>query len=270
MSDYNKLVSEVVSLSRMVGDFMKNEHLNFDPRKIEYKGKNDLVSYVDKQAEKKFIENLRDIFPEAGFITEEGLETTKGEEYNWVIDPLDGTTNFTHGIPLFSSSIALMKQKKVVLGVIHAVMQDETYFATADGKAYCNGDEIQVSSRSSLSDSLIATGYPYSAIDKLPVFFEIFSHFMRETHGVRRLGSAAIDLAYVAQGRVEGFFEFNLHPWDMAAGVLIVERAGGIVTDFHGGDNSIFGGKIIAGCEIQPDMLKVIQSIWERSEPKTA
>lgn len=262
MIDLNQKVSEVVQITKHIGYYIFEEAQKFSHEKIEFKGKNDLVSYVDKEAEKKFVNSLHDILPEAGFIAEEGTSTKKGERYNWVIDPVDGTTNFTHGLPIYSSSIALMEGEEVLLGVVNDITKDQCYFATRDSKAYRDGDEINVSPVKDLNMGLISTGYPYSAIDKLPVFFEIFNELMRDTHGVRRLGSAALDLVYVACGYFEGFFEFKLSPWDMAAGALIVERAGGKVTDFKGGDNVIFGQQIVAGCAVQPQLLEIVSKHW--------
>jgi myo-inositol-1(or 4)-monophosphatase len=187
------------------------------------------------------------LVPGSGFIAEEGTSTQTGNIYNWIIDPLDGTTNFIHGIPCFAISIALMRDKELVMGIIYEVNMDECFYAWEGSKAYLNGKEISVSKAATLSDSLIATGFPYYDYSRMKEYMEVFDHFMKHTHGLRRLGSAATDLAYVACGRFEGFYEYSLQAWDVAAGAFLVQQAGGKVTDFSGGNNFIFGKEIIAG-----------------------
>lgn len=241
------LCQKVCSLSKEVGYFIKNEKAKFSIENVQIKGKNDFVSYVDKTAEKQIIERLSKLLPEAGFIAEEGTSIKKGEIYNWIIDPLDGTTNFIHGIPCFAVSIALMRNNEIVLGVIYEINFDECFYAWEGSKAYLNDTEIQVSKAPVLADSLIATGFPYYDYNRMHEYMELFKHFMKHTHGLRRLGSAATDLAYVACGRFEGFYEYSLQPWDVAAGALIVQQAGGKVTDFKGGSDYIFGKEIVAG-----------------------
>lgn len=258
------LLSETIRISKLAGKFIQEERKNFDFSKIEYKGQNDLVSYVDKQAEKLLVEKLQSILPESGFIAEEG--TGEEKEINWVIDPLDGTTNFMHGLPPYSVSIALMKGNDILLGVIYEITAGECYYAHKHSKAYCDGKPIQVSTVRDFKDGLYITGYPYRDFSKMDSFFRIMHHFLENSHGLRRFGSAAADLAYVASGKCEGFFEFFLSPWDVAAGCLIVQRAGGIVTDFKGGNDYIFGKEIVAGTLVQPDMLKVINQYWYPSK----
>jgi len=247
MIDLQILCHEVVNLSKNVGSFIRDEKRVFSTNKIEIKGKNDLVSYVDKTSEKKIVEKLSALLPEAGFIAEEGTSSKKGERYNWVIDPLDGTTNFIHGVPCYAISIALMRKDKVVLGVVYEINFDECFYAWEGSKAYMNGNEISVSNISKLSDSLLVTGFPYYDYNRMDDYLELFKYFMKNTHGLRRLGSAATDLAYVACGRFEGFYEYSLQPWDVAAGVFIVQQAGGKITDFKGGNNYIFGKELVAG-----------------------
>ena len=241
------LCQDVCNLSKEVGVFIKNEGEKFSFAKVEVKGKNDFVSYVDKTSEKRIVEKLTLLLPEAGFIAEEGTSSKKGEIYNWVIDPLDGTTNFIHGIPCFAISIALMRKNELVMGVIYEVNFDECFYAWEGSKAYLNGKEIRVSDTAKLSDSLLATGFPYYDYGRIDEYLDLFKYFMNNTHGLRRLGSAATDLAYVACGRFEGFYEYSLQPWDVAAGAFIVQRSGGKVTDFKGEGNYIFGKEIVAG-----------------------
>jgi myo-inositol-1(or 4)-monophosphatase len=242
-----KLCQDVCLLTKKVGVFIKEQQEQFSSAKIEVKGKNDFVSYVDKTAEKKLVEGLSTLLPEAGFIAEEGTSTKKGEHYNWIIDPLDGTTNFIHGLPCFAISIALMRDNRLVMGIIYEINLDECFYAWEGSKAYLNGKEISVSANSTLASSLLATGFPYYDYQRMDEYMELFKYFMKNTRGLRRLGSAATDLAYVACGRFEGFYEYSLQPWDVAAGAFIVQQAGGKVTDFKGGDGYIFGKEIVAG-----------------------
>lgn len=241
------LCQNVCTLTKQVGFFIKNERGKFSTDRVEIKGKNDFVSYVDRTSEQKLIEGLSLLLPEAGFIAEEGTSTKKGINYNWIIDPLDGTTNFIHGIPCFAISIALMHNNKLVLGVIYEINMDECFYAWEGSKAYMNEKQISVSSTKTLADSLLATGFPYYNYDRQDEYMDLFKHFMKETRGLRRLGSAATDLAYVACGRFDGFYEYSLQPWDVAAGAFIVQQAGGKVTDFKGNDDYIFGKEIVAG-----------------------
>lgn len=241
-----KLCTEVCKVAKETGDFLRNERANFSTSSVEVKGLNNFVSYVDKEAEKQIVEKLRKLLPEAGFIAEEGTAENNNEKYRWVIDPLDGTTNFIHGLYPFAASIALMENEEVVIGVVYEVGLDECFYAWKDSKAYCNSKEIQVSDVKSLKDSLVATGFPYTNFDKLQRYFNSMEFILRNSHGARRLGSAATDLAYVACGRCEAFYEYALSPWDVAAGVLIVERAGGKVSDFSSGKNYIFGRELVA------------------------
>jgi myo-inositol-1(or 4)-monophosphatase len=255
----------VIDLSFEVGAFIKSEGANFDRTRIEQKTSfNNLVSYVDQEAERRMVKVLKSLLPEAGFITEEGtVEQSSKQEYNWIIDPLDGTTNFLHGLPVFATSIALAKGTEILSGVVYHIGTDECFHASKNSPAYCNDRQISVSSIATLQESLLATGFPYYNSQKSDTYLEIIKAFLAKTHGIRRLGSAAIDLAYVACGRLEGFFEYNLNPWDVAAGVLIVKQAGGAVTDFKGGDNFIFGKELCASnANMHAEMLHEVQSRW--------
>jgi myo-inositol-1(or 4)-monophosphatase len=260
-----KVEKEVIEICQEVGEFIRAEGASFDRNRIEQKNVfNNLVSYVDKEAEKKLVRTLGKVMPTAGFITEEGtVEQSQQHEYNWIIDPLDGTTNFLHGLPLYAISIGLTRNDEVIAGVIYDICQNECYHAIENGLAYCNDRIIKVSAIGSLGESLLATGFPYYHFDKRDDYLDIIKEFLNETHGIRRLGSAAIDLAYVACGRLEGFFEYNLHPWDVAAGTLIVERAGGAITDFTGGNNFLFGNQFCASNSlVHGEMLQIIKSKW--------
>lgn len=244
--DYEKLCDKVLAISRLTGNFIRKESLDFNDSKIELKGLNDLVSYVDKEAEEQLVSNLAQLLPEAGFITEEKTINKTGEVYNWIIDPLDGTTNFIHGVPTYSVSIALYEEDKPVLGVVYEINRGELFYAYKGGPAFLNNKVITVSRRTSLADSLLATGFPYHNFDKLQQYLQLFAEMMQRCHGLRRIGSAAVDLAYVACGRFDAFFEYNLNSWDIAAGAFIVQQAGGNIMNFSGGSEFVKQREILA------------------------
>ncbi len=244
--DLGIICQQVKDVAVLAGTFIKNERKHFSKNKIEIKGKHDFVTYVDRTAEQQIVSSLRKILPGAGFIVEEGTSSSGNEEYNWIIDPLDGTTNFIHNVPPFSVSIALMQKGQLVLGVIYEITNEECFYAWKGSPAYLNGTEIKVSDKDKTENTLIATGFPYYDYDLMPQYMKFLENLMRNTAGIRRLGSAAVDLAYVASGRFDAFYEYSLHAWDVAAGAFIVKQAGGIVTDFKQGHDFIFGGEIIA------------------------
>ena len=244
--EFERITKQVIEISKQAGQIIKNEVSGFSESDVEYKGSHDLVSYVDKKSETFLVNELKKVVPEAGFIAEESPELKKAERYNWIIDPLDGTTNFVHKIPVFSVSIALAEYEKPVLGVIFEINLNECFYAWKEGPAFLNGKEIKVSDTDILDQSLIATGFPYYDYSRLDAYLVLFKELMQSSRGVRRLGSAAVDLAYVACGRFELFYEYGLNPWDVAAGALIVERAGGEITTFNDDDNFIFGKEIVA------------------------
>lgn len=257
--------NDVLQICEEVGAFIRKEAEDFDLSRIEKKTSfNNLVSYVDKEAETRLVTALKKSFPKAGFITEEGtVEQSTSAEYNWIIDPLDGTTNFLHGLPIYAISIALTRNNKPIIGVIYHIVRKEIFHTIEGDDAYCNNLLIRVSDAPFLNESLLATGFPYNSSSKGEEYLSIIKDFLEKSHGIRRLGSAAIDLAYVAAGRLEGFFEYNLNPWDVAAGVLIVQQAGGLVTDFNGGENTLFGKQLCASNgNIHSEMLSIIQQRW--------
>lgn len=233
--NYELLCSKVIAVTRLTGNFIRKEAMAFDTNAIEYKGLNDLVSYVDKNAEKQLVRNLSKLLPGSGFITEEDTVNTLGKTYTWIIDPLDGTTNFIHGIPTYSVSIALYEENKPVIGVVYEINRGEMFFTFKGGAAYLNNKEIHVSKNDNLSQSLLATGFPYYQFDKQPQYMQLFTEMMQKCHGLRRIGSAAVDLAYVACGRFDAYFEYNLNAYDVAAGAYLVQQAGGSVMNFSGG-----------------------------------
>lgn len=213
--------------------------------KIEEKGRHDFVTQMDKLSERLLVEELSQIVPEAGFIAEERTRTDRGAHLDWIVDPIDGTTNFIHAHPPFAISIALMEDGVVTVGVVYEMSRDELFSAALGEGATLNGEPIKVST-TSLDSALVATGFPYSEFSLIDKYMAALTDVMKETAGVRRMGSAATDMAYVACGRYEAFFEYDLKPYDVAAGCLLVTEAGGRLSDFKDGGDYIFGRQMVA------------------------
>jgi len=244
------VTKEAIGLVLETGNYIRKEYDHFDKRMVEIKGKHDYVTFVDKNSEKMLTSGLSRILPGSGFITEENTIRKTDARYIWVIDPLDGTTNFIHGLHPFAVSVGLMGNSKLIAGIVYVVNSDECFSAHFESKSFLNGVEINVSNTESVDQSLIATGFPFYDYDRMEPFMKTLEYFFQNSRGVRRLGSAATDLAYVACGRFDCFYEYNLNPWDVAAGSLIVQQAGGVVNDFEGKDNFVFGKEIIASNKI--------------------
>jgi myo-inositol-1(or 4)-monophosphatase len=213
--------------------------------KIEYKGAVDLVTVADRESEALILSRIRSQFPGHDVMGEEGTRIETGSEYKWYVDPLDGTTNFAHGYPVFCISLAVERLGRRIAAVIYDPTRDEMFSAAQGGGAWLNGEAIHVSTTANLGDCLIGTGFPSQKRHKNPNIY-FYHQLTLRTHGVRRAGSAALDLCNVASGRYDGFWEFNLNPWDTAAGVLIVKEAGGKVTDFSGGEFQISSHETVA------------------------
>ncbi|AYA37955.1 inositol monophosphatase [Hymenobacter oligotrophus] len=262
--DFDQLSLQVADIARRAGQFIRQEAANFDRNRVENKGLHNLVSYVDEESERMVVAGLRELLPEAGFITEEGTagEATR-QEYTWIIDPLDGTTNFIHGLPCYAVSIALLHGQELAIGVVYEVNLDECFRAVRGGGAFCNDTPIRVSAAPDLNHSLVATGFPYSNFHRIDAYLPILTEFMRRTNGVRRVGSAAVDLAWVAAGRFEGYFEFNINSYDVAAGILLVREAGGQVTQFLIDGDPIFSREVLAtNGHVHREMQEVIAEHW--------
>jgi myo-inositol-1(or 4)-monophosphatase len=212
---------------------------------VSYKGEVDIVTEVDEQAERVIKEILLGAFPSYGMLAEEGGKQRGQEDVYWIVDPLDGTTNYAHGLPIFAVSIALQRSGEVILGVVHDPMREETYLAERGGGATLNGELIRVSDTDEPIQALIATGFPYDRAE-MPEALELFGRFAAITRGMRRLGSTALDLCYVAAGRLDGYYERGIWAWDIAAGGLILEEAGGKVTDYRGAGLNLEGRQIVA------------------------
>ncbi len=259
-----QICEQVKGIAIETGNYLENESKNFQRDRATFKNNfKDLVSYVDKESEKKIISGLGEILPKAGFIAEESLSGKMPlEEFFWIIDPLDGTTNFIHGLPIFSISIALANKNDVLVGVVYEVGKRECFSAIKGGGAFLGDSRIYVSDQQDIKNTLSVTGFPYYDFDGFDSYMKAIKHFLRETHGVRRLGSAAVDLSYVAAGRFDSFFEIGLNSWDVAAGSLLVEEAGGIVSDFKGKKDYLFGKEIFAANKLHPELLQMFNDHW--------
>jgi len=236
----------VAALCREAGGFIRHEAQHFDQRRVESKGLHDLVSYVDQQAERLLVTGLKKLLPEAGFVTEEGTTAQTAAEYRWIIDPLDGTTNFIHGLPCYCVSVALAQHAEPVLGVVYEVSRDELFRAALGHGAFLNEQPIRVSQAARLADSLIATGFPFRDFERMAAYLRVMEAFMRDSRGLRRWGSAALDLAYVACGRFDAYFEFNINAYDVAAGILLVREAGGQVSRWLEAGDPVFSRETLA------------------------
>lgn len=265
--NYQEICTRMAGIAREAGNFIRNERESLSLTDVETKSKASLVTYVDKTSERMIVQALRDLLPGSGFVTEEGTAGRVGEDRVWIIDPLDGTTNYIHGIFPYSVSIALMDKGELVAGVVYELGQDELFRAWKGSAAFLNGKEIRVSESVHSVDTLIGTGFPYYDFDRVGDYIGAMKELMGKTRGLRRMGSAAVDLAYVAAGRFDAFFEHALHAWDVAAGALILRQAGGKVTDFNGGDNWLFGGEIVAaGANYFPEFYEIVHRYLGRRE----
>jgi myo-inositol-1(or 4)-monophosphatase len=248
-----------IESAKEAGRFLKlnlGKVKNIESKKEEI----NLVTEIDKGSEKKIIDFLKSRFPNHSILAEESGETNPGSDFKWIIDPLDGTTNYTHSFPVFCVSIALEFKGEVILGVVYDPNLDELFYAEKGKGAFLNGKRISVSKTDKLIKSMLATGFPYNVKENPDNCIEHFVNFLMEAQAIRRLGSAALDLVYVACGRLDGFWEVNLNPWDTAAGKIIVEEAGGKVTDFYGNDFNIYTKGIVASNGlIHEQMLEVIK-----------
>lgn len=254
-----EMVFAVRKVVEEAAEFISSSHGKVQSGDIVIKDLNSLVSYVDIKAEKILVHGLKQILPDSSFIAEEGTEQAATTDWVWIVDPLDGTTNFLHQIPVYAISVALQYKRETILGMVYEINQQECFYAYSGGGAFLDEHPIEVKNVE-LSSSLMATGFPYYDFSKTKSYLEVLEYFMKNTRGVRRLGAASVDLAYVACGRFQGFYEYSLAPWDVAAGAYIVQQAGGVVTDFAGGEDWLFGKSIVAAIpSIHPIMIKEIK-----------
>jgi myo-inositol-1(or 4)-monophosphatase len=231
---------------------------------VKMKGAGDYVSEMDHRSEEAIIRHIKQAFPDHHIHAEESGDDKTESRYQWYIDPLDGTTNYVHGVPVFSVSIAAAVDGEVVTGVVYDPAHREMFRAVKDGGAFLNDDPIHVSGKQNLGESYLASGFPWRSKEYLEMYLNSFRVLFSESSGVRRMGSAAIDLSYTACGRFDGFWEMKLKPWDIAAGVLIVTEAGGLVSDFRGGQEFMKSGNLLAANpRVFPEMLEVVKKHLE-------
>ncbi|MCB1762828.1 MAG: inositol-1-monophosphatase [Gammaproteobacteria bacterium] len=240
-------INIAIRAARSAGNLLVRYFDRVDTLKIDTKGMNDFVTEVDRAAEQVIIEVLRKTYPSHGILAEESGNQPGESDYQWIIDPLDGTTNYLHGFPQFSISIALRNKDVLEQALVYDPLREEMFTASRGGGAQLNDRRIRVSSRKSLDGALLGTGFPYRERAHLDAYLGMLKVLISETAGIRRPGSAALDLAYVASGRVDGFWEIGLSQWDIAAGALLVKEAGGVVSDFNNGERYLESGNIIAG-----------------------
>lgn len=254
------MLNIAVRAARQAGSIIVRNLGRVDAADVSRKGYNEFVTQVDKQAEAGIIETIHRAYPHHSFLAEES-GTHGNDDYVWVIDPLDGTTNFIHGFPVFSVSIALKYKGQLEQGVVYDPLRQEIFSATRGQGAQLNERRIRVSRLRGLEGALLGTGFPYRQLNDLDTYLAIFRELLTKTAGIRRAGSAAIDLAYVACGRLDGFWEFGLKEWDMAAGALLIREAGGFVADFSGEDDFLEIGNVVTGnAKIFEQILKAVQA----------
>ena len=258
--DLERLCNEVKELALSTGAYLKREQTVLRKKDIELKGTRNYVTDIDKEAESRLVAGLGRLLPEAGFLTEEETVGFEQKEFTWIIDPLDGTTNYVHGDSPFSVSIALMKEKEIIMGVVYDPMAAQMYYAKGTGKAFLNDRPIEVSSQSTLVNGYIGFGIPYSLDGKGEQILKNAMKLFRKC-SFRIKGSAALEICYVAAGVCDTYFHSGLSPWDVAAGAFILQCAGGKCTDFSGGDNYIFNKELVAsnGAIHQEIMETIIQ-----------
>ena len=254
MMNLEQLTSEVCRVAREAGAYIKQERTRFNVDQVERKHAHDYVSYVDKGSERMIVEALKALLPEAGFITEEGLASHRDEQMLWVVDPLDGTTNFIHGFAPYAVSIALLQGKDILLGVVYDVCADECFYAWKDGGAYIEkrgerkevrGERLAVGT-SGINDALLCLQLPYNSDAYKPIITRLIQRFYGNVGSIRMIGSAAMALCYVAAGRLDAYAERYIGQWDYMAGALIVQEAGGCVTDYQGSSDFTRGDSVVA------------------------
>jgi len=253
-----RYLEEALKAAQKAGRMLKK---NIDAcREISFKGVVDLVTNFDNQSQRMIFKHLSNVFPGHGFLAEEGLSDSKGSEFQWIIDPLDGTTNYAHSFPVFTVSIALEEKDEIIVGVVYDPMREEIFWAAKGEGAFLNGKKIKVSSVDDLNKSLLATGFPYDIRVSEVNNIVHFNNFLTRAQAIRRCGSAALDLCYVACGRFDGFWELKLKPWDMAAGALIVQQGGGRISDFQNEEFNLDSSEIVASNRlIHQQMVNVLQ-----------
>ena len=259
MLDLEQITKKVREIALQGGAFLRNERSSFDRGRVEKKNAHDYVSYVDKESEHRIVAQLRELVPEAGFIAEEGSGSLTDEEYCWLVDPLDGTTNFIHNNAPYCISIALRNREELLVGVVYEVCRNELYWTYKGSPSYLNGREIHVSDVADMDEAFVALGFPYNFQSYKPLAEHIVHKLYGNVGGLRLQGAAAAELCYVAAGRFEARIEGFLGPWDIAAGSIILMNAGGKVTDYSGGENFYHGHEVLAtNGKLHNEFLKIV------------
>ena len=264
LNDLNKYLDVAKEAALTAGIVLKERFRKLCPSMIDEKAKNDFVTEADKKSEEIIKSHIRSHFNNHDILAEESLAERSASHFLWIIDPLDGTLNYIHGLPCFAVSIALEIEGELAVGLIYEPLRENIYSAIKGQGAFKNGKRIHVSHSNTLNTSLVATGFPFRIKDIIDNYLKVFKELFMHATGIRRGGSACLDLAYTAEGIFGGFFECALSPWDMAAGALLVKEAGGEVTDFHGGNQYLKTGNIIAGSKgVHQEILKIIQEVFK-------
>jgi myo-inositol-1(or 4)-monophosphatase len=253
------MLNIAVRAARSAGNVISRSMARLDSISVQVKDRNDFVTEVDREAENEIIRILRKAYPDHAILAEESGQTS-GNDFQWIIDPLDGTTNFLHGFPQFAVSIALRHKGRLEQAVVYDPLSQELFTATRGGGAMLNERRIRVSNRTSLDGALLGTGFPFKAQHHLDTYLDMFRALFPRSAGIRRAGAASLDLAFLAAGRLDGFWEIGLSTWDMAAGILLIQEAGGLSSDFSGGHNHLESGNLVAGNpKVFAEILKTIR-----------
>jgi myo-inositol-1(or 4)-monophosphatase len=264
MNNHRTYLEVAVEAARLAGSYQR--HRFTSTLEIDLKGDKNLVTEVDRESERLIVTHLLESFPAHNIVAEEGDYPHGDSPYRWIIDPLDGTTNYAHGFPWFCVSIGLEVADEIVVGVIYNPVHDELFTAIKEEGAYLNGRRLQVSSRSPVRNTLLGTGFPYDCATDPDNNFTHFISFQKAARGIRRAGAAALDLAFVAAGRLDGFWELKLKPWDVAAGILIVREAGGVVSAFDGSPHDIYNHRIVASNGLIHNEMIILLTITDLGE----
>jgi len=259
------MLRKAIEASRLAGESIRHYANQVQKLDVENKAHNDFVTKVDREAENIVVRLLQRAYPDHAFFGEETGKQGPDSDYEWIIDPLDGTTNFLYGIPQFSVSVALKYKGRLSVGVVYDPLRDETFAAARGDGATLNGRRIRVSERSSMHNALLGTGIPFRPNQNLDLYLQTLKVLVPDTAGIRRPGSAALDLAYVASGRFDGFWELGLNEWDIAAGVLLVQEAGGLISDLHGNNTHMNTGNVLAANpKVFKEMLKRLHPVMQK------
>ncbi len=267
-------LNTAVKAAKLAGEVILNNLGKILEEDVALKQSSDFVTRVDRDSEQVIINTIKESFPDHHFLAEESIKEPESEGYRWIIDPLDGTTNYIHGFPAFSVSIALeyspctlpvvRGKKELILGVILDPLRNELFTAVKGKGAFLNGQPIKVSAVCALKDSLITTGFPFRKKELIDAYLKLFKNIFHRVSDIRRAGSAALDLAYLASGRCDGFFEIGLSPWDIAAGSIMIKESGGVITDFAGGNDYLLTGNIVAGPPaVHKEILKEVRGVFK-------